>query len=109
LKLAKRVYMETVGTSQFGESLDQPLQWETRLQKTVILGLVDLPDFGRGQHATVCVKQLLVFTHGRDIRLDKNVLIYVEIITNITRFPTQGMDLVQFLDDKSSEKVLAED
>jgi hypothetical protein len=56
LELAKRVYMETVGMSRFGELLDHPLQWETGLQKTGILGLVDLPHFGRGQHATTCVK-----------------------------------------------------
>jgi hypothetical protein len=42
LELAKRVYMETVGTSRFGELFDQPLQWATRLQRTIILGLVDL-------------------------------------------------------------------
>jgi hypothetical protein len=57
--------METVGTNPFGEPINQPLQWETRLEKTGILGLVDLPHFGRGQYATACVKQLLAVTHGR--------------------------------------------
>jgi hypothetical protein len=59
--------MEMVGMSQFGEPLDQPLQWETGLQRTRILGLMDLPHFGRGQQATACVKQLLEFTHGGNI------------------------------------------
>jgi hypothetical protein len=34
LELAKRVYMETVGTNPFGEPISQPLQWETGLEKT---------------------------------------------------------------------------
>jgi hypothetical protein len=37
------------------------------------------------------------------------VSIDVELITNITGFPTQGMDPTQFLDDKAREKALAED
>jgi hypothetical protein len=49
LKLSKRLYMETVGTSRSGEPLDQP-------QKIGILGLVDLPHFGKGQHTTTCIK-----------------------------------------------------
>jgi hypothetical protein len=47
LELAKRVYMETVGTNWVGEPIDQPLQWETGLQKIGILGLLGLPHFGR--------------------------------------------------------------
>jgi hypothetical protein len=84
--------METVGTSLFGEPIDQPLQWATRLEKTGILGLVDLPHFGRGQHTTTCVKQLLAVTHGGDIWLDKLVSIDIELIANITGLPTRGMD-----------------
>jgi hypothetical protein len=109
LELAKRVYMETVGTNPFGEPIDQPLQWETGLEKTGILGLVDLPHFGRGQHATACVKQLLAVMHGGDIWLDKLISIDVELIANIIGFPSQGMDPTQFLDDKAREKVLAEE
>ena len=70
---------------------------------------MDLPHFGRGKHATAYVKQLLVVKHGRDIWSDKLMSIDVDLITNITRLPTRGMDLAQFQDDKSREKVLAED
>jgi hypothetical protein len=79
------------------------------LEKTGILGLVDLPHFGRGQHATTCVKQLLAVTHGRDIWLDKLMSIDIELIANITGFPSRGMDLTHFLDDKDREKALAEE
>jgi hypothetical protein len=109
LEFAKRVYMETVGVNSVGEPIDQPLHWETGLEKTRILGLLDLPHFGRGQYAGVCVKQLLAVTHGGDIWLDKLVSIDVELIANITGFPSRGMDPAQFLDEKTKEKSLAEE
>jgi hypothetical protein len=88
LELAKRVYMETMGTNRVGEPIDQPLQWETGLEKIGILGLVDLPHFGHGKYETSCVKQLLAVTHGGDIWLDKLVSIDVDLIANITGFPS---------------------
>jgi hypothetical protein len=100
--------METVGTNPFGEPISQPLQWETGLEKTGILGLLDLPHFGRGQHTTACVKQLLAVTHGGDIWLDKIVSIDVELMANITGLPSRGMDPTHFLDDKAREKELEE-
>jgi hypothetical protein len=92
LKLAKRVYLEIVGTNRVGEPIHQLLQWETRLQKTRILGLVDLPHFGCGQYATSCFKHFLVVTHGGDIWLDNIVSIDVELIANIIGLPSWGMD-----------------
>ena len=56
MEIAKRVYMETVGSNPFGELINQPLQWETGLEKTRILGLLDLPHFGRDQYANACIK-----------------------------------------------------
>jgi hypothetical protein len=41
--------------------------------------------------------------------LDKIILIDIDIIAHITRFPSQGMDPAQFLDDNTKEKSLAED
>jgi hypothetical protein len=74
-----------------------------------ILGLLDLPHFGRGQNTTTCVKQLLAVTHGGDIWLDKPIPITVELIAQITGLPIQGMDPTLFLDEKTKEKALAEE
>jgi hypothetical protein len=98
-----------VGTNLIGEPIDQPLRWERGLEKTRILGLFDLPHFGRGQYANSCIKQLLVVTHGGDIWLENIVSIDVEIIANIIGFPSWGMGPMQFLDDKAMEKALAEE
>jgi hypothetical protein len=41
--------------------------------------------------------------------LDKLVSIDVELMANITGFPSRGMDPMHFLDDKSREKALDEE
>jgi len=79
------------------------------LEKTRILGLLDLPHFGRGQYARGCIKQLLAVTHGGDIWLDKLVSIDIELNVHIIGFPTRGMDPAQFLDDKTKEKSLVKE
>jgi hypothetical protein len=63
-EFAKRVYLQTMGVNAVGEPIEQPLQWATGLEKTRILGLLDLPHFGRGQYTSGCIKQLLAVTHG---------------------------------------------
>jgi hypothetical protein len=55
-EFAKRVYLQIVGIGPFGEPINQPVQWAIELAKTGILGLLDLPHFGRGQYANGCVK-----------------------------------------------------
>jgi hypothetical protein len=74
-----------------------------------ILGLLELPHFGRGHYTNNCVKQLMVVTHGGDIWLDKLVSIDIEIIVHITGMPSWGMDPAQFLDDKTKNKSLAKE
>jgi hypothetical protein len=74
-----------------------------------ILGLLELPLFGRGQYANSCIKQLMAVTHGGDIWLDNIVLIDVEIITHIIGFPSWGMDTMHFIDNKTKEKELTKE
>jgi hypothetical protein len=89
--------------------INQPHQWAVGLDRTCILGLLKCLHFGRGQYATTCVNQLLTVTHIGDIWLDRPVPIIVELIAQIIGLPSQGMDPALILDDKSKEKVLAEE
>jgi len=59
LELVKRVFIQTTGTNRVGKPIEQPLQWAAGLQKMRILGVLDLPHFGRGQHVTTCIKNML--------------------------------------------------
>jgi hypothetical protein len=108
-ELAPQVFMQKIVVNQLGETITQPHQWATGLDRTGILGLLKIPHFGRGQYAMTCVKKLLAVMHGGDIWLDKPVPITVELITQITGLPTGGMDPALILDDKSKEKTLAEE
>jgi hypothetical protein len=108
-ELVKRVFLQTTGMNPFGQLIDQPYQWETRLEKMRSLVRLDLPHFGRGQNETICIKKLLAVTHGGDIWLDKPIPIIVELIVQITGLPIRGMDPTLFLDDKTKEKALAEE
>jgi hypothetical protein len=72
-----------MGINPIREPIDHPLQWEIGLDKTSILGLLDLPHFGKGQYIGGCIKQLLAVTHGGDIWLDNIVSIDVELISDI--------------------------
>jgi hypothetical protein len=47
-ELSKRVFIQTIDTNRVGKLIEQPLQWVVGLQKKGILGLLDLPHFGRG-------------------------------------------------------------
>jgi hypothetical protein len=75
--------MQKIVMNQLGETITQPHQWETRLDRRGILGFLKIPDFGRGQYSSACVKQLLEVTHEGDVWLDKPIPITVELIVQI--------------------------
>jgi hypothetical protein len=95
--------------NQLGETISQSHQWAVGLDRTGILGLLQLRHFSSGQYATACIKQLLATTHGGDIWLDRPVPITVDLITQITGLPSPGMDLALIMDDKSKEKAFTEE
>jgi hypothetical protein len=55
LEFVKQVYLQTVGVDPFGEPIHQPVQWAAGMAKMGILGLLDLPHFGRGKYANIVV------------------------------------------------------
>jgi hypothetical protein len=108
-EFTKQVYLQTVGIGPFGEPINQPVQWATRLAKNGILGLLDIPHFGRGQDANNCVKKMLVVTHGGYLWLEQTVSVDVEITAYITGLPTWGETPAQFFDDNTKEKALTDE
>ena len=108
-ELTPKVFMQNMVVNQLGETISQPHQWKVGLDRTGILGLLQIPHFSRGQYATACVKKLLAVTHGGDIWLDRPIPITMDLISQITGLPSRGMYLALILDDKSKEKVLAKE
>jgi hypothetical protein len=70
---------------------------------------LEIPHFGRGKDVNNCIKQLLAVLHVGFLWLDEPISIDVELISFITRFPSNGENLVQYLDDNTKEKALAEE
>jgi hypothetical protein len=98
-----------MGIGPFREPIHQLVQWAAGLARTRILGLLDLPHFGRGQYANNCIKKWMAVTHGGYLWMEKIVSIDVELVTHITGLPSRGMDLGQFLKYKTKEKPLDEE
>jgi hypothetical protein len=108
-EFAKQVYLDSVGTGPFGDPILQLKQWAVRSANIEILNLLDIPHFGRSRDVNNCVKQLMAATHGGYLWVEEPVSIDVELITFIIGMPSRGENPMQYFDDKTQEKVLAEE
>jgi hypothetical protein len=109
LEFAIQFYLENVGIGPFDDPIFQPKQWAARLANTIILNLLDIPHFGRGQDVNNYVKQLMAVSHRGYLWVEENVSIDMELISYITGLPSRGENLAQNLNDKIKEKVLVEE
>ena len=77
------------------------------LDKSGLLGLINMPHFGRLNKANACVKQLLACFHGGKLWLNEPIQVTVDLIANITRFPKVGEDLTQYFRGQDNDKKLS--
>jgi hypothetical protein len=75
LDFVQQVYLESIGTSPFGDPILQPKPWATILTNTGILNLLEIPHFGRGKEVNKCIKQLMAVLHGGFLWLEELVSI----------------------------------
>ena len=66
--------------------------WASGLEKSGLLGLINMPHFGRLNEAHVCVKQLLACFHGGTRWLNLPIPITVDLIASITSLPKARED-----------------
>jgi hypothetical protein len=71
--------------------------------------MLNFPHFRRVHDVNNYVKQLMEFTHGGYLWVEENVSIDVELIAFIIGLLSRGDNLMQYLNDKTKEKALAED
>jgi hypothetical protein len=76
------------------------------LVNTGILNFSEIPHFGRRKDVNNCVKHLMAVLHGGFLWLDEPVSIDVELISFVTRLPSNGENPTQYMDDKTKEKEL---
>jgi hypothetical protein len=63
-ELAREKYLCTKSVPGTGEILLEPQMWATRLEKSGILNLLEIPHFGCSLEINACVKLLLNCVHG---------------------------------------------
>ena len=81
--------------------------WAHGLDKAGLLGIINMPHFGRLNAANMCVKQLLVCFHGGTLCLDIAIVITVDLISEITGFPKDGVDPSQYFRGIDNDKWFA--
>ena len=96
LLLLKNVWDETYESvlmvpSALIQRIPQP--WVSGLNKSGLLGLINMPHFGRLNEAHACFKQLLAYFHGGMFYLNKPIPITVNLIAKITGLPKVGEEL----------------
>jgi hypothetical protein len=101
--------MEISGTWPLGYPIMQPNEWVAGLANTGILNLLEIPHFRLRKYVNNCIKQLLAFLHGGFLWLEELISIYIEVISFITSLPSNGENPMDYLDDKTKEKALAEE
>jgi hypothetical protein len=109
LDLATHSYLESRGEGPSGVPLLDPAQWILGLYNNDIMNLLDIPHFGSGKLINGCVKNLLARVHRGILWMDMPVLINVDLIVEITRLPTDGEKLEQYLEEKTKPKTILDE
>ena len=74
-----------------------PKPWANGLKKSRLLGLINIPHFGRLNEAHACVKQLLACFHGGMLWLTMLIPVTVDLISSIIGLPKAGEDPAQYI------------
>ena len=80
--------------------------WASRLENSGLLGLINMPHFGRLNKAHVCVKQLLACFHGGTLWLNTPIPVIVDFISSIIGLPKAGEDPMQYIRGRDTDKRL---
>ena len=83
-----------------------PKPWASGLEKSGLLGLINMPHFGYLNKAHACVKKLLACFHGGMLWLNTLIPITVDLISSITGLPKAGEDPTQYIRGRDTDKKL---
>ena len=81
--------------------------WAQGLDKSGLLGLINMSHFGRLNEANASVKKLLACFHGGTLWLDTPIEVMVDLIAEITGLPKDGLDPSQYFKGRDNDKQLA--
>ena len=98
---------ESVTTAPSGPIQRVSKPWANGLEKSGLLGLINMPHFGRLNEAHACVKQLLACFHGGTLWLNTSIPVTVDLIASITGLLKAGEDPAQYIRGRYMDKKLA--
>ena len=81
-----------------------PQPWVQVLDKSELLGLINMPHFGQLNEANACVKQLLECFHGGTLWLDTPITLTVDFIFEIAGLSKDGPDPSQYFKGQDNDK-----
>ena len=84
-----------------------PKPWASGLEKSGLLGLINMPHFGCLNEAHSFVKQLLACFHGGMLWLDTLIHVIVDLIASIIGFPKVWEHSTQYIHGRDTDKKLA--
>ena len=67
-----------------------PQSWVQGMDKSRLLGLINMSHFGQLNEANACVKKLLAYFNGGTFWLDIPITLTIDLIYEITRLPKDG-------------------
>ena len=85
-----------------------PHPWAQGLDRSGLLGLINMPHFGRLNKANAYVIQMLACFHGGMLWLDNPIPVMVDLIAEITGLPKAGEDLAYHFRGRDNDKKLAQ-
>ena len=81
--------------------------WASDLDKSRLLGLINMCHFGYLNEAHACVKKLLACFHGGTLWLNKPIPVIVDLIASITGLLKAREDPTQYICGRDTDKKLA--
>ena len=95
---------ESVPTAPSGVIQQILKPWASGLEKSRLLGLINMPHFGCLNEAHACAKQLLACFNGGMLWLNTSIPITFDLISSITSFPKAGEDPTQYIRGRDTNK-----
>ena len=78
------------------------------LNKSGLLGLINMPHLRRLNEVNTCIKQLLAYFHGGTLGLDTPIVVTVDMISEIMGLLKAREDPAQYLRGRDNDKKLAQ-
>ena len=79
------------------------MEWERRLDKSILFLIIHMPYFGFIEEFNVRIKQFMVCFHGGYLWIDHKILVDIKLIVSIIGIPLVDFDPTPFFTGKDQD------